>query len=78
MKSFTGCYDQNIVIRVKALACVNRIIPAIIFFEIALALIVSGLKMCKTGAIKTRKSNDVAGNENKVILCNKCFGSYMQ
>ena len=31
------------------------------------------LKMCKTGAVKTRKVKDVAGNENKKILCEKMF-----
>ena len=34
--------------------------------------------MCKTRAVKTRKAKDVAGNESKVILCNKCFGNFMQ
>ena len=26
----------------------------------------------------TRKAKNVAGNENKVILCNKCLGNYMK
>ena len=61
------------------MAYVVRIIPAVIvFFEIGFASIISGLKMCKTGAVKTRKAKDIAGNENKVILCNKCFGNYMK
>ena len=36
------------------------------------------LKMCKTGAVKTRKVKDVAGNENKKICVKKCFGNYMK
>ena len=41
------------------------------------ALIISGLKMCKTitvGAGKTGKAKDLAENESKVILYDKCFG----
>ena len=33
--------------------------------------------MCKTGA-KIRKAKNVAENENKVILCKKCFENYMK
>ena len=32
----------------------------------------------KTGAVKTRKAKNVAGNENKVILFGKCFENYMK
>ena len=46
-----------------------------IFFKIVFASIISELKICKIGAIET-KAKDVVGNENKVILCNKCFGNY--
>ena len=34
--------------------------------------------MCKARAVKTRKAKDVAGNENKLILCNKCFTNYVE
>ena len=51
---------------VKVLACVIRIILAIMFFfffKIAFALIISELKMYKTvkGVAKTRKGKDVTG-----------------
>ena len=52
-------------IHVKVLACVIRIILAIMFFffKIAFALILSELKMYKTvqGVAKTRKRKDVTG-----------------
>ena len=29
------------------------------------------------GAAKTRKAKDVAGNGNKLLLSNECFGNYI-
>lgn len=29
------------------------------------------------GAAKTRKAKDIAGNGNKLILSNECFGNYI-
>ena len=52
------------------MAYIIRIIPAvIIFFKIQLSLGWKYARQFKTGAVKTRKLNDVAENENKVILC---------
>ena len=52
------------------MAYIIRIIPAvIIFFKIQLSLGWKYARRFKTGAVKTRKLNDVAENENKVILC---------
>ena len=48
------------------------------FFKIMVASIISGMKIRKTEAVKTRKAKDVAGNEKKINLCNKCFGNYME
>ena len=59
-------------------------IPTIIFFEIELALIYLGWKSARQKWYRREKqrmfleANDVAGNENKVILCNKCFGNYIK
>ena len=51
------------------------------FSNLWFALIIFGLKTCKTcktGAVKKRKAKDFAGNGNKLILCNKYFGNYMK
>ena len=72
------CFQYDLV-RVKALAYIIRVIPAIIlFFKIMFASIISWLKMCKKRATKTRKAKDVTGNDRKLILCSKSFGNYMK
>ena len=46
------------------------------FFQIAFGSIISCFK--KIRATKTSKANDAAGNDKKLILCNKCFGNYLK
>ena len=51
------------------------------FFKIVFASIISSLKtskVFKAEGANTRKAKDIAGNENYLILCNKCFGNYMK
>lgn len=38
------------------------------FFKIMVASIISGMKIWKTEAVKTRKAKDVDGDENKVCV----------
>ena len=35
-------------------------------------------RQCRVRVLKTKKAKNVAGNKNKVILCDKCFGNYMK